>query len=132
LSWRAALAGDWQKVTDYWLKSGYMAPAMENPRIAPRLRQLALENAHEDLDNPLLESMPDPPAMDRLPDIKTPTLIIVGHRDVADIHQICGLLYARIPGAREIVIQGSDHIVNVEQPELFNRAVLGFLASLSK
>ena len=46
-SWRAALAGDWQKVADLWLKSGYMAPAMQNPKIAGRLRQLALENAHE-------------------------------------------------------------------------------------
>ena len=131
-SWRAAIAGDWQKVTDYWLKNAYMAPAMENPKIAPRLRRLALENAHENLDNPLLESMPNPPAIDRLPDIKTPTLIIVGNRDVNDIHEICGLLYARIPGAKEIVIQGSGHIVNMEQPEQFNRAVFDFLASLPK
>lgn len=131
-SWRAALAGDWEKVTDFWLKNPYMAPAMENPQIAPRLRQLAFENAHENLDNPLLESMPNPPAIERLPQIKTPALIIVGNRDVNDIHEICGLLYARIPGAKEIVIQGSGHIVNMEQPEQFNRAVLDFLASLPK
>ncbi len=129
-SWRAALAGDWQKVADLWLKSGYMSLAMENTKIAPRLRQLALENAHQYLDNPMLESIPNPPAIERLPDIKTPTLIIVGNRDVSDIHEICGLLYARIPGAREIVIEGSGHIINMEQPELFNRAVLNFLASL--
>ncbi|HUJ31351.1 MAG TPA: alpha/beta hydrolase [Candidatus Acidoferrum sp.] len=131
-SWRAALAGDWQKVAGLWLKSGYMAPAMENPKIVSRLRQLALENAHEYLDNPVLESMPDPPAIDRLPEIKVPTLIIVGNRDVADIHEICGLLYARIPHAREILIENSGHIVNMEQPELFNRSVLDFLAGLPK
>lgn len=131
-SWRAALAGDWQRVTDDWLNNDYMKPAMQNPKIAPRLRELAFENAHENLDNPLLESMPNPPAIDRLPDIKTPTLIIVGNRDVNDIHEICGLLYARIPGAKEIVIQGSGHIVNMEQPEQFNRAVLDFLASQPK
>jgi pimeloyl-ACP methyl ester carboxylesterase len=129
---RAAQAGDWQKVTDLWLRSGYMTPAMENPEIRPRLRQLALENAHENLDNPLLETMPNPPAIDRLPDIKAPTLVIVGDRDVADIEEICGLLYARIPGAKEVTIHGSGHLVNMEQPEEFNRAVLGFLASLPK
>jgi 3-oxoadipate enol-lactonase len=129
---RAAQAGDWQTVRDLWLKNAYMAPAMENPKIAPRLRQLALENAHENLDNPLLETMPNPPAIERLPNIKTPTLIVVGNRDVSDIHEICGLLYARIPGAKEIVIQGSGHIVNMEQPEEFNRIVLNFLASLAK
>jgi len=131
-SWRAAQAGDWEKVTEYWLKNAYMAPAMENPKIAPRLHELALENAHENLDNPVLESTLNPPAIDRLPDVKTPTLIIVGNRDVSDIHEICGLLYARIPGAKEIVIQGSGHIVNMEQPEQFNRAVLNFLASVPK
>jgi pimeloyl-ACP methyl ester carboxylesterase len=131
-SWRAALAADWQRVADLWLKSGYMAPAMQNPKIAGQLRKLALENAHEYLDNPVLESMPNPPAIERLPEIKTPTLIIVGNRDVADIHEICGLLFARIPHSREIVIENSGHIVNMEQPELFNRSVLNFLAGLPK
>ena len=109
-----------------------MAPAMENPEIALRLRQLSLENEHENLDNPLLETMPNPPAIERLPQIKVPTLILVGNRDVADIHEICGLLRARIPGAIEIVLEGSGHIVSLEKPEEFNRAVLDFLASLSK
>ncbi len=128
-TWRAAQAGDWEKVTDLWLKNAYMAPAMENPKIAPRLRRLAFENAHENLDNFLLEKVLNPPAIERLPDIKVPTLIIVGNRDVADIHQICGLVRARVAGAKEIVIQNSGHIVNMEQPEEFNRAVLDFLAS---
>jgi 3-oxoadipate enol-lactonase len=129
---RAVQAGDFAKAADYWLQSGYMAPAMENPKIAPRLRQLSLENVHENLDNPLLETMPNPPGIDRLPEIKAPTLILVGNRDVPDIHEICGLLRARIPGAKEIVIEGSGHVVNMEKPEEFNRAVLEFLASLSK
>src|SRR5215469_5427157 len=54
-SWRAAQAGDWAKVADLWLHTGYMAPAMENPKIASRLRQLATEDAHQWLDNPSLE-----------------------------------------------------------------------------
>jgi pimeloyl-ACP methyl ester carboxylesterase len=129
---RAVQSGDSAKAADYWLQTGYMAPAMENPKVAPRLRQLSLENVHENLDNPLLETIPNPPAIERLPQIKAPTLILVGNRDVADIHEICGLLRARIPGAKEIVIEGSGHIVNMEKPEEFNRAVLDFLGSLSK
>jgi pimeloyl-ACP methyl ester carboxylesterase len=131
-SWRAAQVGDWAKVADLWLHTGYMAPAMENPTIAPRLRQLATEDAHQWLDNPSLERVLNPPAIERLPDVKVPTLIIVGNRDVADIHEICGLLYARIPGAKEILIQNSGHIVNMEQPEQFYRAVLDFLGSLQQ
>lgn len=128
---RAAQAGDFAKAADVWLKTGYMAPAMENPAIASRLRQLATENAHIDLDNPLLETVLNPPAIERLPQIKVPTLIVVGNRDVADIHEICGLLRARIPGAKEIVIEGSGHIVNMEKPADFSRAVLDFLGTLT-
>lgn len=128
-SWRAAQAGDWAKVADLWLHTGYMAPAMENPKIAPRLRQLATENAHEWLDNSSLERVLNPPAIERLPQIRTPTLVIVGNRDVADIHEICGLLYARISGAKVVLIENSGHIVNMEQPVEFNRAVLDFLAA---
>jgi pimeloyl-ACP methyl ester carboxylesterase len=43
-----------------------------------------------------------------------------------------GLLRARIPGAAEVVIQGSGHIVNMEKAQEFNSAVLSFLASALK
>lgn len=49
-----------------------------------------------------------------------------------DILEICGLLRVRIPGAREMVIENSGHIVNMEQPEQFNRAVMDFLAALPR
>ena len=127
--WHAAQAGDWDKATESWLKSGYMAPAMENPKLAPRLRQLARENVRQNLDNGALERWLDPPAFGRLREIKTPTLILVGSRDVANIQQICGLLYAQIPGAKEIVFPGAGHILNMEQPEEFDRAVLEFLGA---
>jgi 3-oxoadipate enol-lactonase len=131
-SWHAAQDGKWEKVTELWLKSGYMSPAMENPKIAPRLHQLALENAHENMDNGALERVLNPPAIERLRQLRVPTLVIVGNRDVNDIHEICGLLYARVPGVKEIVIENSGHIVNMEQPEEFNRAVLDFLASVAR
>jgi pimeloyl-ACP methyl ester carboxylesterase len=40
--WRAAQEGQIEKVADLWLASGYMAPAMEQPALAKRLRQLDL------------------------------------------------------------------------------------------
>jgi 3-oxoadipate enol-lactonase len=128
--WHAAQAGDWDKATETWLKSGYMAPAMENAKLAPRLRQLARENVRQNLDNGALERWLDPPAFGRLREIKVPTLILVGSRDVSNIHQICGLLYAQVQGAGEIVFPGAGHILNMEQPEPFDRAVLEFLGKL--
>jgi len=123
----ASQSGNWEKAADLWLQSGYMAPAMKNPAIAPRLRQWAIENAHQNMDNPFLERILKPPAMERLQEIRVPVLIVVGSLDVTDILEIAGLCYARIPGAQEVVIQNSGHIVNMEQPQQFNSVVLDFL-----
>ncbi len=37
----AAQAGDLARASELWLKSGYVAPAMENPALAARLRKLS-------------------------------------------------------------------------------------------
>jgi len=124
---KAAQAGDFQKATDLWLQSGYMAPAMKDPQIAPKLRQLALDNAHQELDNFALNKDIFNSAIEHLPEIKVPTLIIVGSADVRGIHQITGLLRARIPHSQETVIQGAGHMINMERPQEFNSIVLEFL-----
>src|SRR5947209_3658392 len=124
---KAAQAGDFQKATDLWLQSGYMAPAMKDPQLAPKLRQLALDNAHQELDNFALNKDIFNSAIEHLPEIKVPTLIIVGSADVRGIHQITGLLRARIPHSQETVIQGAGHMINMERPQEFNSIVLEFL-----
>ena len=37
---------------------------------------------------------------------------------------------AKIPGAKKVVIPQAGHAVNIDQPQAFNDAVLGFLADL--
>lgn len=124
---KAAQAGDFQKAADLWLQSGYMAPAMKNPQLAPKLRQLARDNAHQNLDNFLLDKDIFNSAIEHLTEIKVPTLIIAGSADVQGIHEITGLLRARIPHSQETVIQGAGHMINMERPQEFNSLVLEFL-----
>jgi pimeloyl-ACP methyl ester carboxylesterase len=128
---RAAQASDVGKVAELWLKSPYMAPAMENPALAARVRELAIDNFRNFLGNPVLARAIDPPAIKRLDKIQAPTLIMVGARDVPDIHKIVALLTAGIPHARQAVVQGAGHMVNMEKPEEFNRLVLDFLKEQS-
>ena len=63
----------------------------------------------------------------RLPSITAPTLVITGDDDF-----ICGPLCsaeitAAIPGAREIIVGDSGHMVFVEQPQVFHDEVADFL-----
>ena len=64
-----------------------------------------------------------------LPNIKVPTLIVVGENDV-QFHNAANYMAEKIPKARKIVIPGAGHAVNIDQPVIFNKAVCDFLESL--
>lgn len=63
-----------------------------------------------------------------LPDIKVPSLIVVGSQDKPFLNA-SDYMAAKIPGARKVVIEGAGHAANIDQPEAFNRAVTEFLES---
>jgi pimeloyl-ACP methyl ester carboxylesterase len=113
--------------TELWLKDPFMAPAMEQPRLAPRLRRVSRENAHCWLDNPILQRSPRPPAATRLEEIKVPTLLVIGDRDVPQIKATGETLQKGIRGSKKVVIEGAGHMVNMEKHEKFNEVVLSFL-----
>jgi pimeloyl-ACP methyl ester carboxylesterase len=72
----------------------------------------------------------DAQVMTSLPNIKVPTLIIVGEEDTAFLAP-ADYMAAKIPNARKIVIPNAGHASNLDQPQMFNQAVEGFLESLS-
>lgn len=125
----AARSGEADRATDLWLKDRIFAGVRNHPGVALRVRQIARENIRGWLST-ISSSRMDPPALERLPEIRTPTLVLVGDRDILNIHEIAGILCARIPGAQLKVITGASHIVNMEAPSTFNTIVLGFLNRL--
>ena len=66
---------------------------------------------------------------DRIAEIQTPTLIVVGDHDPPDLREGSYLLHERIPGAQLFVVPGSGHWPWLERPELVFPAVLPFLAN---
>ncbi len=113
---------------DRWLEHPYMAPAMELPHVRERLRSLARENAHIYRRQPNPEIGLEPPAIDRLNEIRVPTLLLVGTRDVPDIQTIADRLTKEIADLTRVDFEGAGHVLNMEQPERFTQQVLDFLA----
>jgi len=64
----------------------------------------------------------------RLKELKLPTLLIAGVADMSTPPSISRLIAAEIAGSRVAVIPEAGHSVYWEQPDLFNRAVLDFVA----
>jgi pimeloyl-ACP methyl ester carboxylesterase len=70
------------------------------------------------------------PMWDRLGDIKQPTLLITGERDVAYTHH-ADLMVDVIPNAQHAEIPLASHSVHIAQPKLVADAVAEFVAGLS-
>lgn len=62
-----------------------------------------------------------------LPNIKAPVLLVYGGADKLTPPSIGERMQQQIPDATLEVIDGAGHLVNIEQPDAFNRIVLQFL-----
>ncbi|MBK8024096.1 MAG: alpha/beta hydrolase [Chloroflexi bacterium] len=69
----------------------------------------------------------DPPAMDRLEDIRCPVLVVAGALEAPVMLEVAEMMAARLPNARKVVIDGAAHVPSYEKPEVFNPLLLGFL-----
>ncbi len=67
---------------------------------------------------------------EQLSQIRVPTLILAGDDDPA--LGPSRITHEKIAGSKLVVIPKASHLSNLDQPELFNRAVLGFLAEADK
>lgn len=65
--------------------------------------------------------------LDRLSEIKLPTLIIVGEEDMGTPVEVSELMHQRISGSELVIIPSAAHLSNLEQPEKFNSTLLDFL-----
>ena len=68
---------------------------------------------------------------DRLPQIKSPALIIHGNRDMLVPVGNADILHERIPGSRIRIVQGTGHCFFWEKPEEVTAELVRFLATVS-
>lgn len=73
---------------------------------------------------------PEPTEEERLAAIRIPVLIMVGDRDQPGALKSADALAAAFPNARKVVIPNAAHIIPLEQPEAFTRALLDFLLAV--
>ncbi len=66
-----------------------------------------------------------------LDDIDVPTLVIVGAEDKLYPPTLAASMAGRIDGSVLKVLAHAGHLSNIEQPEAFNRALLGFLSGIA-
>jgi 3-oxoadipate enol-lactonase len=114
-----------------WVDGPERSPEAVDPAVRARVREMNLQTylRHAETEEDVRRTL-EPPASERLREIRVPTLVLIGDQDVSAIQAIAEKLAATIPGARKVVLPNTAHVPNMEQPEVFNRLVLDFLDSL--
>jgi 3-oxoadipate enol-lactonase len=120
----AVREGDLRRAMD--IELAVWAPLSASDPSTPA-REIAMDNRSVLLLDEVLVEEP-PPALPRLGDVQAAALVIVGDRDLREIHAIADLIADTVPGAQKRVVADADLLVNVRRPEKFNRLVLDFLA----
>jgi 3-oxoadipate enol-lactonase len=69
--------------------------------------------------------------LDRLSEIKVPTLIMVGEDDPGTPVDASRAMHDRIPQSQLVVLPSAAHLSNIEQTEGFNHALMEFLTAVS-
>lgn len=64
---------------------------------------------------------------DRLREVRCPALVIVGEEDPGTTVEMARTLHAAMPSAELAILRSASHLSSMEQPEEFNRVLLGFL-----
>lgn len=111
-----------------WLAHPMFAPSREQPKVRAYLENAVAGYPGWHWANGAAPSAPvDARAFERLAEVRAPTLVIVGERDIGQNQRIANALADGIPGARKLVMAGVGHLPNLEDPAAFNAAVLEFL-----
>ena len=126
---RIAIAGTVEAARAAWYADPFFVPAADQPDVLARLHAIVDDYSGWHWLHGYDSVRPDPPALDRLAEVRVPTLVVIGGRDVPDFQRIADSLVEGIAGARKAVIRGVGHMANMEAPGEVNRVLAGFLAS---
>jgi pimeloyl-ACP methyl ester carboxylesterase len=74
----------------------------------------------------------DPPAAERLSELRCPVLAVAGSLDVSEVAATARHLAANAPDARAVVWDDVAHMIGMEQPDRLVASIVDFLAPLAR
>jgi 3-oxoadipate enol-lactonase len=119
---------EWE--TNFWLEGPGQPVGRVDPALRERVHGWILSNYEAEKEEGTPQPL-DPPANARLDDLRAPLLVMIGTLDEPETQGSMRYLAGRVPGARLEVFDGVAHMINLEQPDRFNRVLRGFLDEVS-
>jgi len=136
--WKAEEAalekGDLEGATELNLRLWVDGPHREVNQVSREVRKLVREMQlaifKKEIPDDAEEIDLEPPAIERLGEVRVPVQVIVGRLDLEEKLELANRLVREIPNCQKIVIPGVAHMLNMEKTDVFNRSVLDFLTNV--
>jgi pimeloyl-ACP methyl ester carboxylesterase len=123
-------AGDLDAVNELdlrtWVDGPRRSPDAVDPAVRAAVREMNAAVIARPEDGSRLIRL-DPPACERLAEIRCPVLAIVGDEDQPYAVNGARVLASGVAAGRLEIMDGTAHVPNMERPEEFTRILLGFL-----
>lgn len=124
------LDGMAEVIASVWVDGPRRTPSEVVSDLRQRYKRLWIDH-HRRRGNTEWASKPlTPPALERLGEVRAPTLVVLAELDQPSIAEQAHLLERNVPGSQLVVIQGAAHFVNLERPLEFNVVINEFLSQL--
>jgi len=115
------------RAVELWLANPMVAISSRQPGVKGHLRVMILENRQIFRLKHWPEEDMNPPAAERLNEIRVPTMVIFGEEDIALVREMGEIMAKRIPGAEKIILREADHLPQMNRPRHFNQSLFEFL-----
>ncbi len=122
----AAQQGDQEGAIQAFLKGPAFSQARANPAAIKKIEGLVRDN-FAGMTAQMAVRFQQPRAIDELTRISVPTLVMTSEHAGLDARRIAERIVADVPNVTRVQIPGAGHMMNLEQPEAFNRALLQYL-----
>ncbi len=118
-----------------WRASWLSDPLFAQANAKPDLRRQVAAMVEAFQFEALMKVRPAPPSkpsqLDRLEQVKTPTLVLIGAGDQPHVRSASETAAKKIPGAKIIIYSAAGHMLSMEEPKKFNRDLEAFLKQVA-
>ena len=115
---------------EYWMNTPHFRVSLKDPKVFNRIMEIGKDFAfwHFTHKDPI--QYLDPSASEQLDKIQVPVLIVTGENDLKPCREMADHLEKTIPNSKKVDLMDTGHLMALEKPEEFNKAVLDFLMNV--
>lgn len=126
--------GDLEGATELNLRLWVDGPHRKADQVSSEVRELVREMQlnifKKEIPGDIDEIDLEPPAIERLGEVKIPAQVMVGDLDLEEKLELADRLVREMPDCTKVVMPDVAHMLNMEKPDAFNRSVLEFLSNV--